>query len=173
MDSIAKTTGHAFVGYFNTLRKIGGASLSERKKLLLLWFFNYLRNDSDFVHYYENSEDVVNEWKVDNELVAEIEQVFMQNISCLTDNTCNIRLLEGDCTPVVEAIGFINSQPEERKYLLALNDTTPIGIIDSLDSISLQQAMENFIWEEGSGLIIDNDHTDENVYFEYNVKPVI
>jgi len=173
MDSIAKTTGHAFVGYFNTLRKMGGASLSERKKLLLLWFFDYLRNNSDFVYYYETESDV-DEWKVDNKLVAEIERVFMQNISCLTDNTCNIRLLEGDCTPVVEAIGFIQSQPEERKYLIALNETEPIGSID-IEDMPLQQALDNEIWLTNSGLIIDNDvkEDEDNIYFEYNVKPVI
>lgn len=172
MDSIAKTTGNAFVGYFNTLRRMGGASLSERYKLMVLWFFDYLRNNSDFVYYYETGEDETNEWRVDHDLVDHVERVFRDSIMCLSGDTCNIRLMDGDCTPVENVIGFADTDPVEKKYLIVLNETDPIDTSYNTKDMDFNEALASEIWQEGSGFVIDNDHNEENVYFEYNVKSI-
>lgn len=176
-DSIAKTADNALVGYFNMLRRAGGVSLSERYKLLLLWFFNNLKNDSDFLQYYDDTDEYAAQWKIDRDLENKVNNVFYQNIQCLSQDTCNIRLIGEDCIPVPEYMWYNDTTPTEKHYLLVLNDTDPIetSIEVDLDNMSWQDAFVSEIWSQASGFIIENKDTEEEedpIYLGYEVKSI-
>ena len=168
MDSIANTTNAALITYFNNLRRLGKVSLSERYKLLVLVFLNYIRNHSDSIYQYITDETNTNVWTVDQSLLQKIENVFYDNIQCLVDNTCSIRLIEGDCTKIILPVPIITVEPETIIELLALNETEPYDTSDNRNTtVPLNIALEQAIWNAGSGLIIENsENNNTNVYFK-------
>ena len=170
MDSIANTTNAALITYFNNLRRLGKVSLSERYKLLVLVFLNYIRNHSDSIYQYTTDKTNTNVWTIDQELLQKIESVFYNNIRCLSDNTCSIQFLEGDCTRIIRHLPIVTVEPETVIELLALNETEPYDTSDNTNTtVPFYIALNQAIWNSGSGLIIENyENSNDTVYFKSN-----
>jgi len=168
MDRITNTADNALVSYFNTLRRTGGISLSERYKLILLWFFNYLKTKSYFLEYFDDDDEGIRGWKHDSELEKKVNAIFDKSIKCLSDGTCNIRLMDGDCTSLPMVTLFTQSEPVEKIQLLLLNDSEPVG--DSSvnpSNMSWNNAMIDEIWTLESGFIVENAEPQDERNLHY------
>lgn len=117
MDSIEKTTVFSFLNYFKLLCKKGSIPFKKRYSLLLLWFLNYLRNDSNFIYKYSKNTG----WAVDFDIVKEIENKFKANITCLTTNDCGNQYIQGNCFILDPPIQFPIPQEDDANVII-LND---------------------------------------------------
>lgn len=161
MDRIGKTATTALINYFNVLRRTATVSLSERYKLLLLWFFNEMKNDGESIYEYGTEG-----WQIDTTLNNKLDAVYNKTIKCLVENTCNIKYMNGDPNPITSELWYWNSTPDEFFELLVTNDTEMIE--DGYENnLSFQDAMTQNIWNENSYIFRTNaSDDDDNTYYE-------
>ncbi len=175
MDRIAKTAATAFVDYFNTTRRTATVSLSERYKLLLLWFFNDMKHNGQSLYEYGLLDEFTEGWKIDTELDDELEAVYAKTIKCLTDGTCNIRYMDGDCTPLPSTLWYTDSTADEFFKVLVSNDTDMIEDGFDMGNLTFSDAMEQNIWDEDSFIFITDtsDPFGVKTYMETEQEPLI
>lgn len=168
MDRIARTSTNAFVNYFNTKRRTGTVSLSERYKLLLLWFFNDIKNDGQSLYEYGLVDDYTNGWKLDTEFEGKVDAVFDKSVKCLVDGTCNIKYMDGDCTSLDETLWYTDSTADEFFDVLVSNDTDMIEDGIERNDLSFSEAIEAYIWEQDSFIFVSESTTSDGrpVYLE-------
>lgn len=77
---------------------MGQVGRQDRFRLLVLWFFNYLKNDSDFLWRWDADKG---KFVINKKLEAKIEKAYRKNLGCLTYSSCFIKPKADDnCTPV-------------------------------------------------------------------------
>lgn len=167
MDRIGKTATTALVNYFNVIRRTATVSLSERYKLLLLWFFNEMKNDGESLYEYSLVDEYSEGWHIDTTLDNKLEAIYSKTIKCLTENTCNIKYMNGDTNQIASELWYWNTAPDEYFELLVTNDTEMIEDGYDMDNLSFQDAMEQNIWDQGSFIFRTNASNDnDNTYYE-------
>ena len=164
MDSITRTAQSAVINYYNTLRRMGSISRQDKYRLLVLWFFHYLKNRSDFLYVpewtEEDGKDVL-EWKIDRVLEAQLERKFRCNIPCLEDS-CFVELFGDDeCVPVMEVLWDDSEEDEPFYRLLVTNATAYFMQIADETGKSIEEILDNYMWTNGSGLLVPNDNDKE------------
>lgn len=170
MNSIFNTTASAFDRFFNATRRMGHISMAEREKLLLLWFFYYLKHDSSFLLEYRFCEEDDNSctegWFVNRELEDKVDKVFRKAMECLSKNTCSIKMVKGDCTSIAEAIPIATPENISVEQVLISNDADPTGLqdvdADNINGISFNDLLVNMVWTADSAVFPTNDSPDED-----------
>ena len=154
MDSITRTAQSAVVSYYNTLRRMGSIHRQDKNKLLVLWFFHYLKNRSDFLWKWDKQ---AGEFKVDRELESYLEKRFRCNIPCLTDASCFIKLLpEDNCIPLLEILWNSDDEDEISYTVLVTNATQPLGDDNGYEIDDIQEIVDEIPWTNSSNFIIPN-----------------
>lgn len=98
MDSITRTSQSALIAYYNVLRRMGKITRQDKYRLLVLWFYNHLKNESDFLWKWA---DESGKFVIDKELENLVERKFRQNLQCLLQSSCFIKYHSDDnCEPV-------------------------------------------------------------------------
>ena len=180
MDSLANTTNSALIKYFNVIRKRGYISLNEKYKLLVLWFLNYLKHTSDFTLEYVIDEVAsIQEWRLNTDLLREIDNVFNKNMFCLETDTCTIRFQQGDCTQTTSRVDVVNVDVDEFVHLLMSNDSALVGTTSDqpIGTMSLTQAVGNQqLWEQNSFFLFqngyDNSNNDTERFLSYHTSSI-
>lgn len=172
MDNITKTTQNAFVSYYNSLRRLGNISKQDKYKLLVLWFFYYLKYKSDYLYKPEEFEinadgqKVVKKWSIDRELEHCLNSKFMNAINCLSNNSCFINLTRvEECTPLVEVFWQYAEPSDDGTYtFLVTNATNPLNFNKFSGSIEdILEQMSNSMWTNGSAFIQTNSEEDNKL----------
>lgn len=177
MDSITRTASSALTKYYDILRRMGNIYKQDKYKLLVLWFFNYLKNDSDFLYKWD---DENKRFVVDRTLEQFLEKKFRENVDCLSNASCFIKLLPDDnCTPILE-INWdlpINHIPDRPILRVLVPNATAIvdrnnNKTDVTEIYNLIDVIDSINWNEGGALTstfngdaighIVNDVSEEN-----------
>lgn len=172
-DKVIKTTQNAFINYFNSVRRLGGVSQQDKVKLLILWFFYFLKYRSDFLYDYDllrerdietNEDKIISyKWHIDRNMESYVNKKFNEQINCLLQDSCFIKLIGfEECYPMLETIW---SEPITKILeVLATNatyieDVSQIIFDDASKKTLLEQIDERYgsAWYENSNLMIDND----------------
>lgn len=164
MDSITRTAQAAVIQYYNALRRIGAIRRQDKYNLLVLWFFHYLKNESDFLYRWDNTKKT---FTIDTYLEQQLEKKFRCSIECLADASCFIKLLPSDnCTPVIGNNWYANVPEDEAdKLLLFIPNATGIpldnGEMDlTTSSIQIEdigEFLQDTFTDEDNGILDSHD----------------
>lgn len=169
MDSITRTAQSAVVSYYNALRRMGNVHRQDKYKLLVLWFFHWLKNRSDFLWKWDKE---ANEFRVDRELEKEVERRFKCNIPCLSGASCFIKLLPDDnCVPLLEVMWDDSHEDEDIYYRFLVTNATRVMQYDGQqDADDISEILENIPFTNGSAFIVPNeeDESDVNTFMTDN-----
>lgn len=153
MANITSTAHDAVVSYYNVLKRMGNIKKQDKYRLLVLWFFNYLRNESDFLYEWDCN---LKKFKVNKKLEAVVQKMFNANMQCLMQSSCFIKMHNDDnCVPLsgmdwdtIDGWHFIvtNATPHDK-----VDGSYPAdNIINVLDMIFASLG-------EGEAFMIDKD----------------
>lgn len=160
MDSLTHTTQSALVRYYNVLRRMGSIRKQDKYKLLVLWFFYYLKNNSDFLYTWDAEQE---KFVIDTKLEREVEKKFRCNLDCLLNASCFIKLMASDnCIPIIDNMWTYPDIVERIVAKLFVPNATGIIIGSDIDDDTLKLDIDDtddLLWTSGSGEFAT--HTDK------------
>lgn len=165
MDSVTKTTQNAYVNYFEALRRFGNITKQDKYKLLVLWFFYYLKYKSDFLYQYANNTEDRFVWNVDRTLENFVNAKFMSQIDCLTTASCFIKMSQySDCVPVIEKWWRDMPNVPEQVFQFLVTNATNVIAQHNVEFVTNDdfEKLNDFLWTNDSGIMTSgsSDNTD-------------
>lgn len=154
MDSLTHTTQSALLRYYNVLRRLGFIRKQDKYRLLVLWFFYYLKHNSDFLYKWNNDQQ---KFIIDTKLERLLEKRFRCNLDCLLESSCFIKLMPADnCIPIMNNMWTYPQLVEKFIAKLFVPNATGIiwgGELDDDNVLELDEDVEfdDIVWTGGSG----------------------
>lgn len=165
MDKLTRTANSALVAYYNNVRRMGSVGRQDKYRLLVLWYFNWLKNHTDFLYKWdETANGDIGGFVVDKKLEASLEKQFGANLQCLLQSSCFVKLhADDECVPL-SGMEWYHAD----NYDLMVTNDTPFeinntwpqdDILELLAALSAQYPDTDFM--------VEND--DDNTFMVDNI----